>query len=116
MTDTITETVAVGMTQRPGTEPPCTDGLNVQRCGERVCAAVVDGAGHREETVRYASLTPKVIAHLGVTMGGLAGLITAGQMAQAYDHPPHASAAYARMEPGGTSLWTNQIRKDNLES
>ncbi|MFF7115485.1 hypothetical protein ACFY91_24685 [Streptomyces albogriseolus] len=41
-----------------------------------------------------------MITHIGMTMGGLAALTTAGQMAHAYDTPPHASAVYARMEPG----------------
>lgn len=92
--------ITVGMAQRPGTEPPCADGYDVQRCGGRVCAAVVDGAGHDAAVVRYARITPPVITHIGMTMGGLAALTTAGQMAHAYDVPPHASAVYARMEPG----------------
>ncbi|MFE9250940.1 hypothetical protein [Streptomyces sp. NPDC007088] len=94
------QTITVGMARRPGTEPPCADGYDVQRRGRRVCAAVVDGAGHDEAVVRYAHVTPPVITHIGMTMGGLAALTTAGQMAHAYDVPPHASAVYARMEPG----------------
>lgn len=97
---TNTEMIMVGASQRPGTEPPCADGYDVQRRGSRVCAAVVDGAGHAEAVVRYAHVTPPVITHIGMTMGGLAALTTAGQMAHAYDMPPHASAVYARMEPG----------------
>ncbi|MFG2716519.1 hypothetical protein ACGFX2_39300 [Streptomyces goshikiensis] len=41
-----------------------------------------------------------MITHIGMALGGLAGLITSGQMAAAYDQPPHASAAYACAEPG----------------
>lgn len=102
MTDRATDaqTITVGMARRPGTEPPCADGYDVQQRGRRVCAAVVDGAGHDEAVVRYAQVTPPVITHIGMTMGGLAALTTAGQMAHAYDVPPHASAVYARMEPG----------------
>ncbi|MFE4264486.1 SpoIIE family protein phosphatase [Streptomyces sp. NPDC056883] len=92
--------VVVGRAQRPGTEPPCADGADVQRRGATVCAAVVDGAGHHPDTVRYAALTPAVITHIGMELGGLAGLMTAGQMAAAYDQPPHASAVYACLEPG----------------
>ncbi|WP_332758299.1 SpoIIE family protein phosphatase [Streptomyces sp. MT206] len=92
--------VVVGLAQRAGTEPPCADGVDVQRCGGRVSAAVVDGAGHHPDTVRYSAIAPAVITHIGTALGGLAGLMTAGQMAAAYDQPPHASAVYACVEPG----------------
>lgn len=92
--------VVVGVARRPGTEPPCADGQDVLRLGQRVCAAVVDGAGHRKSTVRYVGIAPAVMTHLGMTLGGLPGLMTAGQMAEAYDVPPHVSAVYADMEPG----------------
>lgn len=106
------ETVTVGVAQRPGTEAPCADGRDVQRRGRRVCAAVVDGAGHRPETVRYAGIAPAVMTHVGMAVGGLAGLMTAGQMAQAYEPPPHVSAVYASMEPGcPTSIhWIGDCR------
>ncbi|GGX34004.1 SpoIIE family protein phosphatase [Streptomyces noursei] len=117
MTETVertadTKTVVVGVAQRPGTEPPCADGQDVQRRGRRVCAAVVDGAGHHEAVVRYASVTPAVMTHTGMAVVGLAALMTAGQMAQAYDDPPHASAVYACMEPGWpTSIhWIGDCR------
>ncbi|MEW1699088.1 PP2C family protein-serine/threonine phosphatase [Streptomyces sp. NPDC093249] len=92
--------VTIGTAQRPGTSPPCADGYDVQRTATRVCAAVVDGAGHHPDTVRYAGIAPAVITHIGTTLGGLAGLITAGQMAHAYDPLPHLSAIYARVEAG----------------
>ncbi|GLV87970.1 hypothetical protein Slala03_76590 [Streptomyces lavendulae subsp. lavendulae] len=41
-----------------------------------------------------------MIRHIGAALGGLAGLMTAGQMATGYDRPPHASAVYAAMGPG----------------
>lgn len=41
-----------------------------------------------------------VITHIGMDLGGLAALMTAGQMARAYARPPHASAVYASVEPG----------------
>ncbi|MFI5987724.1 SpoIIE family protein phosphatase [Streptomyces sp. NPDC051555] len=100
MIERAVDSVVVGVAQRPGTEPPCADGHDVQRRGSKVCAAVVDGAGHHENVVRYSSVAPAVMTHIGMTLGGLAGLITAGQMAHAYDTPPHASAVYACMEPG----------------
>lgn len=93
-------TITFGAAQRPGTEPPCADGYDIQRTGEQVTAAVVDGAGHHPDTVRYAGIAPAVITHIGATLGGLAGLMTAGQMANAYDFVPHISAVYARAEPG----------------
>ncbi|MFI5864737.1 hypothetical protein [Streptomyces sp. NPDC051546] len=107
-----TGTIKVGMARRAGTEAPCADGYDVQRRGQRVCASVVDGAGHGAAVVRYAQVTPPVITHIGMTMGGLAALTTAGQMAHAYDVPPHASAVYARMEPGQpTSIhWIGDCR------
>ncbi|MFE2153729.1 SpoIIE family protein phosphatase [Streptomyces lavendulae] len=92
-------TVVVGTARRPGTEPPCTDGLDVRRRGNKVCAAVVDGADHHEDVVRYSSIAPAVITHTGMATGGLAGLITAGRIAQAYEAAAHASAVYACMEP-----------------
>ncbi|MFF1348523.1 SpoIIE family protein phosphatase [Streptomyces sp. NPDC058322] len=92
--------VAVGIAQRPGTEPPCADGAHVHRRGGRVTAAVVDGAGHRDETVEFAGHAPVVITLMGMAMGGLVGLTTAGRMAEAYEWPPHVSAVYASMEPG----------------
>lgn len=97
-----TDAVAVvtAVAQRPGTEPPCADGMDVQRTGDRVCAAVVDAAGHRPEAIRYVHYAPAVITHVGATLGGLVGLITAGQMAQAYDCTPHVSAVFAVVEPG----------------
>ncbi|MFI5864611.1 SpoIIE family protein phosphatase [Streptomyces sp. NPDC051546] len=95
-----TTAVVVGRAQRPGTEPPCADGMDVQRRGRAVCAAVVDGAGHSADVVRYAALAPAVITHFGVVLGGLPGLMTAGQMGAAYDLPPHASAVVAFVEPG----------------
>lgn len=94
------EKIVVGLAQRPGTEPPCADGADVQRRGEMVSAAVVDGAGHHPEVVRYAAITPAVITHIGTVVGGLAGLMAAGQMAAAYDRPPHASAVFACAQPG----------------
>jgi serine/threonine protein phosphatase PrpC len=105
-------TVSVGVAQRPGTQPPCADGADVQRRGERVSAAVVDGAGHHQDVVRYAAVTPPVITHTGIALGGLAALITAGQMAHAYDTPPHASAVYASMEPGRPAMihWIGDCR------
>lgn len=105
------EFVTIGTAQRPGTEPPCADGHDVQRTGDRVTAAVVDGAGHHPDTVRYAGIAPVVITHIGATLGGLAGLITAGQMAGAYDRPPHVSAIYARIEPELTAIhWIGDCR------
>ncbi|MFI9186888.1 SpoIIE family protein phosphatase [Streptomyces goshikiensis] len=92
--------VRVGIARRPGTEPPYADGAHAQRRGERVCATVVDGAGHHEEVVDLAQHAPSVIALMGMAMGGLVGLTTAGRMADAYDHPPHMSAIVASMEPG----------------
>ncbi|WP_349307788.1 hypothetical protein [Streptomyces sp. HNM0645] len=108
----VTQAITVGMARRPGTEPPCADGYDLQRRGPRVCAAVVDGAGHDAAVVRYAQAVPPVITHIGMTMGGLAALTTAGQMAHAYDTPPHASAVYARMEPGQptTIHWIGDCR------
>ncbi|WP_371801536.1 SpoIIE family protein phosphatase (plasmid) [Streptomyces sp. NBC_01732] len=107
-----TAAVMVGRAQRPGTEPPCADGADVQQRGTMVCAAVVDGAGHHPDVVRYAALAPAAITHIGAAAGGLAGLMTAGQMATAYDRPPHASAVYACMEPGeATSVhWIGDCR------
>ncbi|MEU6293014.1 hypothetical protein [Streptomyces sp. NPDC046988] len=106
------QAITVGMARRPGTEPPCADGYDLQRRGQQVCAAVVDGAGHDAAVVRYAQAVPQVITHIGMTMGGLAALTTAGQMAHAYDTPPHASAVYARMEPGQptTIHWIGDCR------
>jgi hypothetical protein len=98
--DSKTVAVTVGIAQRPGTEPPYADGAHVHRRDERVCAAVVDGAGHREEVVDFAQHAPSVIALMGMAMGGLVGLTTAGRMAAAYGRPPHMSAVYASMEPG----------------
>ncbi|MGW7521810.1 SpoIIE family protein phosphatase [Streptomyces sp. NPDC054796] len=100
MTDNKTATVTVGIAQRPGTEPPYADGAHVHRRGERICAAVVDGAGHHEEVVDYARHAPSAIALMGMAMGGLVGLITAGRLADAYERPPHMSAIVASMEPG----------------
>ncbi|WP_234313929.1 SpoIIE family protein phosphatase [Streptomyces sp. NBRC 109706] len=92
--------IAVRTAQRPGTEPPCADGTHVQRRGGEVTAAVVDGAGHHPDTVQYVQCAAPVITQIGMTLGGLAGLMTAGQMAEAYDHYVHASAVYARAVPG----------------
>ncbi|MFJ3182590.1 SpoIIE family protein phosphatase [Streptomyces sp. NPDC086796] len=92
--------VIVAVAQRPGSEPPCADGVDVQRRGDRVSAVVVDGAGHDQDVVRYAAVVPPVITHTGIALGGLAGLMAAGQMAYAYGTPPHASAVYASAEPG----------------
>ncbi|MGG2463773.1 hypothetical protein ACO0M4_28925 [Streptomyces sp. RGM 3693] len=75
------------------------DGQHVQRRGERVCAVALDGAGYRGAAA-YAAVAPAVITHTGMAMGGLAGLTTAGQVAHAYEVPPHASAVYACMKPG----------------
>jgi serine/threonine protein phosphatase PrpC len=77
-----------------------------------VCAAVVDGAGHHEDVVDFARHAPSVITLMGMAMGGLVGLTTAGRMADAYDHPPHMSAIYASMEPGHpTSIhWIGDCR------
>lgn len=97
---TATAEVTVGVGRRAGTEPPCADGAHVHRRGERVCTAVVDGAGHREEVVDFARHAPSVITLMGMAMGGLVGLTTAGWMANAYERPPHMSAVYAPMEPG----------------
>ncbi|MFE6272197.1 SpoIIE family protein phosphatase [Streptomyces goshikiensis] len=104
--------VMAGAAQRPGTEPPIADGWDIQRRGDKVCAAVVDGAGHDEDVVRYAAIAPAVMTHTGMTLGGLAGLVAAGQMAHAYDTPPRASAVYACMEPGWpTSIhWLGDCR------
>ncbi|MYR56916.1 SpoIIE family protein phosphatase [Streptomyces sp. SID625] len=104
-------TVIIGTARRQGTEAPCADGHDVQRTGDRVTAAVVDGAGHHPDTVRYAGIAPAVITHIGAKLGGLAGLITAGQMAHAYDRPPHVSAIYARIEPGRAGIvWIGDCR------
>lgn len=94
------EMVMVGLAQRPGTESPCADGADFQRRGSRVCAVVVDGAGHGEEVVRYAATVPAVITQMGMVEGGLAGLVTGGRMAYAYNVPSHASAVYASVDPG----------------
>ncbi|MEU5163930.1 SpoIIE family protein phosphatase [Streptomyces sp. NPDC020875] len=92
--------VAVGISSRPGTEPPCADGAWVHRRDERVTAAVVDGAGHHPDVVAFARIAPQVAALTGMADGGLPALMNAGRMAQAYDRPPHMSAVYADMEPG----------------
>ncbi|MEV5282645.1 SpoIIE family protein phosphatase [Streptomyces sp. NPDC006692] len=106
------EMVMVGLAQRPGTESPCADGADFQRRGSRVCAVVVDGAGHGAEVVRYAATVPAVITQMGMVEGGLAGLVTGGLMAYAYDVPPHASAVYASVEPGRPSAvhWIGDAR------
>ncbi|GAA2720410.1 MULTISPECIES: hypothetical protein [Streptomyces] len=43
-----------------------------------MCATVVDGAGHDAAVVRYAHAVPPGDHHIGMTMGGLAALTTAG--------------------------------------
>jgi serine/threonine protein phosphatase PrpC len=95
----MTEYVTIGIAQRPGTGPPCAD-------------------GYHPDTVRYAGIAPAVITHLGQTLGGLAGLITAGQMARAYDPPPHLSAVYARIEPGRPTVlaWIGDCRAYGLSA
>jgi hypothetical protein len=98
------EEIVVGLAQRPGTEPPCADGADVQRRGEMVCAAVVDGAGHHPEVVRYPAITPTVITHIGIAVGGLAGLTAAGQMAAAYDRLPHASVERTPAWPSQSAM------------
>ncbi|MEV6676232.1 hypothetical protein AB0N09_05095 [Streptomyces erythrochromogenes] len=109
---TSTGAVLVGTARRPGTEPPYADGADYQRRGDRVTAAVVDSAGHSEEAVRYAATVPAVITQVGMVQGGLAGLTTAGMMAQAYDAVPHTSAVYVSMEPGRTTAvyWIGDAR------
>ncbi|WP_086732926.1 SpoIIE family protein phosphatase [Streptomyces glaucescens] len=104
--------VTTGIAQRPGTQPPSADGAHVHRRGDQVCAAVVDGAGHRQETIDFAQHIPPVITLMGMAMGGLVALTTAGRMAAAYDRPPHMSAVYASMEPGSpTSVhWIGDCR------
>ncbi|MEU2436589.1 SpoIIE family protein phosphatase [Streptomyces rubradiris] len=92
--------MTIGIAQRAGTESPCADGAHVHRRGERVCAAVVDGAGHHQEVVDFARHAPGVITLMGMAMGGLVGLTTAGRMTGAYGRPPHMSAVYASVEPG----------------
>lgn len=57
------QSVIIGTAQRPGTEAPCADGHDVQRTGDRVTAAVVDGAGHHPDTVRYAGIAPAGFVH-----------------------------------------------------
>ncbi|WP_411129127.1 hypothetical protein [Streptomyces sp. x-19] len=58
------EAVVAGVAcRRPGTESPCADGQHVQRRGGRVCAAVVDGAGHHAAVVACAAIAPAVITH-----------------------------------------------------
>ncbi|WP_331759757.1 SpoIIE family protein phosphatase [Streptomyces anulatus] len=104
--------VTVGSAQRPGSEPPCADGLHVHRKGERVCAVVVDGAGHHEEVVDLARHAPSTIALTGMVMGGLVALITAGRLSAAYERPPHMSAVFASMEPGRPTAvhWVGDCR------
>ncbi|MGW1468461.1 SpoIIE family protein phosphatase [Streptomyces sp. NPDC002308] len=48
----------------------------------------------------FAQHAPSVIALMGMAMGGLVGLITAGRMVEAYERAPRMSAIYALMEPG----------------
>ncbi|MFD3422113.1 hypothetical protein [Streptomyces decoyicus] len=105
-------TVSAAVAQRPGTERPCADAVDLQRCGDQVAAAVVDGAGHHPDVVRYAAVAAQVITHTGIALGGLAALMTAGQMAHAYSAPPHASAVYALVEPGRPSSvhWIGDAR------
>ncbi|MFE5662820.1 SpoIIE family protein phosphatase [Streptomyces niveus] len=92
--------IRTGQATRGGTESPCADGAHIHRRGERVCAAVVDGAGHRDDVVDLATRAPSVITLMGMAMGGLVGLTTAGRLTDAYDRPPHMSAVYASVEPG----------------
>lgn len=123
-TEPVTDTteIAVGVAQRPGTESDapegsgleslCADGAHVHRRDNRVCAAVVDGAGHALDTVDFATCAPSIITLMGMAMGGLVGLTTAGRMIDAYNIPPHVSAIYASMEPGrATSIhWIGDCR------
>ncbi|MFT2014608.1 PP2C family protein-serine/threonine phosphatase [Streptomyces sp. 796.1] len=104
--------IITGHATRAGTKPPSADGHHIHRRGERVTAAVVDGAGHRPETVDLAQHAPPVIALTGMVMGGLVGLITAGRMCDAYDQPPHLSAIYASVEPDlpTTIHWVGDCR------
>ncbi|WP_234313745.1 SpoIIE family protein phosphatase [Streptomyces sp. NBRC 109706] len=104
--------ITVGVAQRPGTEPPCADSWDVQWRGQRVTATVLDGAGHAPDTVRYVQAAAPVITMIGMEHGGLAGLMTAGQMAAAHDTYLHASAVYAAAEPGQpvTIHWIGDCR------
>ncbi|MCX5079004.1 hypothetical protein OG321_42165 [Streptomyces sp. NBC_00424] len=102
--------ITVGAAQRPGTDSEesekaglgsvCADGYDVQHRGPEVSAAVVDGAGHHLDTVRYSTTVPTTITQLGMVLGGVTALTTAGRMAEAYSHVPHASAVYANAAPG----------------
>ncbi|MVO89389.1 SpoIIE family protein phosphatase [Streptomyces sp. p1417] len=92
--------IRTGHATREGTETPCADGAHIHRRDNRVTAAVVDGAGHHPDVVDLARHAPSVITLVGMAMGGLVGLITAGRMTGAYGRPPHMSAVYASMEPG----------------
>ncbi|MFI1890456.1 PP2C family protein-serine/threonine phosphatase [Streptomyces jumonjinensis] len=105
-----TTEIAVGAAQRPGTdstapedselESLCADGYGIQRRGLEVSATVTDGAGHAEDTVRYATTVPTTITQMGMVMGGITALVTAGRMAEAFDKPPHVSCVYANTKPG----------------
>lgn len=92
--------VRVGVAQRPGTEAPCADAWDIQRRDDHVTATVLDGAGHTPDTIRYVQAAAPVVTMLGMQLGGLAGLMTAGQMEAAFDAYVHASAVYASAEPG----------------
>jgi hypothetical protein len=103
--------IAFGIARRSGTEPPYADGAHIHQRGNRVCAAVVDGAGHHQEVVDFARHAPATIALMGMAMGGLVGLTAAGRMAAAYDRPPHVSAIVVTMEPERTSVhWIGDCR------
>ncbi|MER7050483.1 SpoIIE family protein phosphatase [Streptomyces jumonjinensis] len=108
--DAETTEIAVGAAQRPGTDSTapedselkslCADGYGIQRRGLEVSATVTDGAGHAEDTVRYATTVPFSITQMGMVMGGVTALTHAGRMAEAFDKPPHVSCVYANTEPG----------------
>lgn len=108
----MTHTIQVGTAQRGGTEPPCADGVDVHRLDGTVFASVVDGAGHHPDVVEAAGIVSAVITRIAATLGGLAGLMTAGQIVQAYDRAPHISAVYARATPGEPTaiLWIGDCR------
>ena len=97
-----TTAVTVGTAQRAGTEPPRADGTARAPDGRPGAARPsLTGPAITRRWSTLRSTAPSVIALMGMAMGGLVGLTTAGADDNyAYDPPPHMSAVYASAEAG----------------
>lgn len=103
--------IQVAMASRRGTREHNCDAARIYRSpGGAVRAAVIDGTGNSSELAKLVSVLAEVVVRVAGRHGGLAGLMTAGDLIADDDYEAAAVLAVVEEDGPATISWIGDCR------